>query len=146
MMITIRALAESDFQAWRTLFDGYLTFYQTDIPDDVIETTFQRFIDPDHAQQNALLAVVNGEPVGLVHYIYHPHNWRKEDVCYLQDLFVASDARTAGVGESLIKAVYDAADANGTPSVYWMTQEFNYKARSLYDRVATHTPFIKYAR
>ena len=146
MMITIRALAESDFQGWRTLFDGYLTFYQTDIPDDVIETTFQRLIDPDHAQQNALLAVVNGEPVGLVHYIYHPHNWRKEDVCYLQDLFVASDARTAGVGESLIKAVYDAADANGTPSVYWMTQEFNYKARSLYDRVATHTPFIKYAR
>ena len=146
MAVTIRALELADFAAWKALFGGYLNFYQTDIADQVIETTFQRLIDPERRQQNALIALVEGVPVGLVHYIYHPHNWKSEDVCYLQDLFVASDARTSGVGEALIKAVYDAADINGTPSVYWMTQEFNYKARSLYDRLATHTPFIKYAR
>ena len=146
MTITIRAMSSSDFSAWRTLFVGYLAFYQTEIPEDVIATTFERLIDPDHSQQNAFLAIVNDVPVGLVHYIYHPHNWKKEEVCYLQDLFVAANVRKSGIGETLIRAVYDAADANGTPSVYWMTQEFNYKARSLYDRVATHTPFIKYAR
>jgi ribosomal protein S18 acetylase RimI-like enzyme len=33
-----------------------------------------------------------------------------------------------GVGRALIEAVYAAADANGTPSVYWLTQEENTEA------------------
>ncbi|MDG2406467.1 MAG: GNAT family N-acetyltransferase, partial [Paracoccaceae bacterium] len=44
------------------------------------------------------------------------------------------------------EAVYQAADAHGTPTVYWLTQDFNHTARQLYDRVATLTPFIKYNR
>ena len=54
--------------------------------------------------------------------------------------------RGAGVGRALIESVYHAADANATPSVYWLMQEFNHTARQLYDRVATVTPFIKYTR
>ena len=50
------------------------------------------------------------------------------------------------MGRALIEAVYAAADRNGTPSVYWMTQEFNYRGRMLYDQVASRTPFIKYQR
>jgi len=42
--------------------------------------------------------------------------------------------------------VYDAADENGTPTVYWLTQDFNATARQLYDRIANVTPFIKYNR
>jgi len=82
----------------------------------------------------------------LVHYILHPHNWREEDVVYLQDLYVSEAARGTGAGRALIEAVYAAADANGTPSVYWLTQDFNATARQLYDRISTLTPFIKYQR
>ena len=65
---------------------------------------------------------------------------------YLQDLFVDPAYRGAGVGRALIKAVYHAADANHTPSVYWLTQDINHTARQLYDRVATVTLFLKYTR
>ncbi len=65
---------------------------------------------------------------------------------YLQDLFVDPDVRGGGVGRGLISAVYDAADAAGTPAVYWLTQEWNYKGRMLYDQVATKSPFIQYRR
>ncbi len=54
--------------------------------------------------------------------------------------------RGQGIGRALIEAVYAAADAAGKPSVYWMTQEFNYPGRMLYDRVGVKTPFIKYSR
>ena len=54
--------------------------------------------------------------------------------------------RGQGVGRALIQAVYDAADAAGAPSVYWLTQDFNAEARRLYDRIGVVTPFIKYAR
>ena len=87
-----------------------------------------------------------GRLIGLVHIIYHPHNWRVEDVCYLQDLYVDPNARGTGAGRALIETVYAAADANGTPSVYWLTQDFNETARKLYDRIATLTPCIKYQR
>ena len=29
---------------------------------------------------------------------------------------------------------------------YWVTQEFNTTARTLYDRVATRAPFVQYRR
>ena len=55
-------------------------------------------------------------------------------------------ARAQGREDACIEAVYAAADANGTPSVYWMTQDFNENARLLYDRIGTLTRFIKYSR
>jgi GNAT superfamily N-acetyltransferase len=67
-------------------------------------------------------------------------------VCYLQDLYTVPMCRGQGLGRALIEAVYQAADAHGTPTVYWLTQDFNHTARQLYDRVATLTPFIKYNR
>ncbi|WP_137699690.1 GNAT family N-acetyltransferase [Marimonas lutisalis] len=144
--ITIRPIEPEDYDDWRRLWTGYLDFYEARVSDEVYDTTFKRLCDKGNADQNGFLALADGRPVGLVHYIYHPHNWRVEDVCYLQDLYADPEVRGSGVGRKLIEAVYAAADANGTPSVYWLTQDFNATARQLYDRVAQLTPFIKYQR
>lgn len=93
-----------------------------------------------------MIAEVDGKAAGLVHYYFHRHGWKIEDVCYLQDLYVDPSARGTGLGRALIEAVYDAADKQGCPAVYWMTQEFNKTARQLYDRIATLSPFVKYDR
>lgn len=146
MTLIIRPLTSTDEAAWRRLWTAYLEYYETSVPEEVYATTFKRLLSPDHPNQNALLAVQDDSPVGLVHYIYHPHNWRVDEVCYLQDLYADPAVRGTGVGRKLIEAVYKAADADGRPSVYWMTQDFNTTARQLYDRIATLTPFIKYAR
>lgn len=146
MQLTIRPLEQRDEADWRRLWTAYLEFYETSVPEPVYATTFARLLDPGRPQQNGLIAEQDGRAVGLVHYIYHPHNWRLEDVCYLQDLYADPDVRGTGVGRALIEAVYAAADANGTPSVYWLTQDFNATARRLYDRIAQVTPFIKYQR
>ena len=144
--ITIRHVAPADRPAWATLWTDYLEFYETSVSEEVYATTFARLCAPDHPDQNGLLALSGDSPLGLAHYIFHPHNWRVEKVCYLQDLYVAPRARGTGLGRQLIEAVYAAADADGCPSVYWLTQDFNTRARRLYDRVGVLTPFIKYAR
>ena len=144
--VTIRPLTPDDEPAWRTLWTAYLEFYEATVPEEVYQATFKRLLSNDHPNQNAFLAVQGDVPVGLVHYIYHAHNWRVDEVCYLQDLYADPSVRGSGVGRKLIEAVYAAADADGRPSVYWMTQDFNHTARQLYDRIATLTPFIKYAR
>ena len=110
------------------------------------QCTFKRLLDSNRPQQNGLIALQDGKAVGLVHFIYHPHNWRIEDVCYLQDLYTDPALRGKGVGRALVEAVYREADSNGTPSVYWLTQDFNETARRLYDQIASLTPFIKYQR
>ena len=146
MSVTVRPLRHADKTQWKWLWNAYLEFYEASVPDLVYSTTFGRLVDPAVPAQFGLIAESNGHAVGLVHIILHPHNWRLEEVCYLQDLYVVPEARGTGAGRSLIEAVYAAADANGTPSVYWLTQEFNTSARQLYDRIATITPFIKYQR
>lgn len=146
MTLTIRPLTAADQPEWRRLWTAYLAFYETTLPDAVFDTTFARLLDPARPEQNALVAELDGRLVGLVHYIYHAHNWRAEDVCYLQDLYVDPETRGTGAGRALIEAVYAAADANGTPAVYWLTQDFNTTARQLYDRIAKVSPFIRYNR
>ena len=146
MPLKIRPLMAEDRTYWGQMWGDYLSFYETDVAPEIYETTFARLIDSTNPVQNALFAELDGAAVGIVHYIYHAHNWRAENVCYLQDLYAKEAVRGQGIGRALIEAVYAAADANGTPSVYLMTQDFNENARLLYDLIGTLTPFIKYSR
>lgn len=142
----VRPLQEDDFQNWKTVWTDYLTFYETKLEDIIYEMTFARLISPQNRSQNAMVASTGDELLGLVHFIFHPHNWKIEEVCYLQDLYVCQTVRGMGIGKSLIEAVYDEADRRNSPTVYWLTQDFNEQARHLYDKVAHLTPFIKYNR
>lgn len=144
--VVIRPLRESDRDEWGRLWTDYLTFYETRLNESVYDTTFARLLGDDSHDFKGLIAEVDGNPVGLTHYLFHRHCWREENVCYLQDLYADSHVRGQGIGRALIEAVYAAADAAGAPSVYWLTQDFNHTARQLYDRIGTVTPFIKYAR
>jgi len=145
--IVIRDITQSDFDDWARLWRAYLAFYETDIPSNVYETTFHRLLSNDPHEFNGRIAVTpEGNAVGLVHFLFHRHGWKIENVCYLQDLFADPEYRGRGVGRALIEEVYRSADAEGASSVYWLTQDFNHTARNLYDRVAQLTPFIKYQR
>ncbi len=144
--IAIRPLARSDRDEWQALWTAYLEFYGSQVSTDVYDTTFERLLGDDPQDYTCLLAVVDGKPVGLTHYLFHRHNWRVENVVYLQDLFADPSVRGIGVGRALIEAVYAAADAAGCPSVYWLTQSDNTTAQQLYDRIADKTNFIKYQR
>ena len=146
MTLAVRTLAEADEQSWRDLWRAYLAFYDTTLPDTIYRTYFARLLGDDPQDYNGLIAEVDGTPVGLAHYLFHRHGWKVENVCYLQDLYATPDVRGKGIGRALIEAVYARADAAGARDVYWLTQHFNKKARRLYDRIGTLTPFIKYAR
>ena len=144
--VTIRPLRPEDRDDWADMWTGYLEFYETSAPTEVYDSTFQRLLGDDPRDFNALIAEVDGRPVGLVHYLFHRHSWKIEEVCYLQDLYARPETRGTGVGRALIEAVYEAADASGAPNVYWLTQDFNTEARKLYDRIGVLTPFLKYQR
>jgi GNAT superfamily N-acetyltransferase len=146
MTLTIRPLAASDEAEWRRLWTAYLTFYESTVSEEVYQSSFARMLSGDAHEYHGLIAELDGKAVGLVHYLFHRHGWRVENVCYLQDLYADPEVRGQGIGRALIEAVYAAADAAGAPMVYWLTQTFNTTARQLYDRIGVVTPFIKYNR
>lgn len=146
MTVLIRELRTDDKDEWWRLWTGYLAYYETVLPDAIYHATFERLLGDDPNDFNGLIAVLDGKPVGLTHYLFHRHAWKTENVCYLQDLYADPEIRGKGVGRALIEAVYEKADEAGAPTVYWLTQDFNQTARRLYDQVADLTPFIKYQR
>lgn len=144
--LTIRQLTANDEPEWRRLWSLYLDFYETSVPEIVYPTTFARLLSGEPNEFRGLIATRGDRSVGIAHYLFHRHCWRVENVCYLQDLYVDASDRGTGVGRALIEGVYAAADAAGSPAVYWTTQHFNSVGRRLYDRIGELTPFIKYAR
>lgn len=140
---TIRPLAEADKDAWAPLWAGYLEFYETSLDPAISELTFARLLDSGEAMF-ALAAEQDGRVVGITHCIPHATTWASGPYVYLNDLFVAAEARGSGVGRALIEAVYAEAGRLGAARVYWLTHESNETARLLYDKVAKNHGFIQY--
>ena len=147
--LVVRPVVETDFAAWKPLWDGYNAFYgrsgPTALPEDVTRVAWSRFIDkaePVHA----LIAESAGRLLGFAHFLYHRSTSQIALNCYLQDLFTSPDARRTGVGVMLIQAVYARAREARAGRVYWHTHHTNATARRLYDRIADDCGFIVYRK
>jgi GNAT superfamily N-acetyltransferase len=145
MSIEIRPVTPADHAAWLPLWQGYLDFYQSELPAEVSAMTWQRFLDPSEPT-HAALAWRDGQAIGLVQWIFHRSNWLVEHSCYLQDLFVSAELRGGGIGRRLIEHVYAQAKAAGAARVHWLTHESNSTAIQLYDRIAERPGFVQYRK
>ncbi|MFL6795796.1 MAG: GNAT family N-acetyltransferase [Xanthobacteraceae bacterium] len=141
----IRPLRRDERNAWEPLWKGYQDFYATVISEETTAVTWARLHDPAEPM-GVLGADFQGELCGIVHYLFHRSCWTIGDYCYLQDLFVAEKARNRGIGRELIAAVEAKARSLGASRLYWLTQESNASARSLYDQLAQRSGFIQYRK
>lgn len=139
--IVVAPLRAHDRAAWEALARAYHTFYEEQFAPAAYDRAWRRLQESDEIR--ALAAFDADRVVGIVHYLFHAHVWDAA-VCYLQDLFVVPEARGRGVARQLIAAVEGEARERGACRVYWMTKHDNAPARRLYDRIATHSGFIRY--
>lgn len=143
-MTTIRDLRNDDWDAWLALWSGYLGFYRAELSDETTRATFERL----YAGQDGLFGLLalddEEQAVGMANCVIHATTWSRRPKCYLEDLFVAPAARGQDVGRVLLEAIKQQASDRGAGSVYWHTQQYNGRARSLYDQVGRPTSFIVY--
>lgn len=144
--IVVNAITPEDRDRWAGLWRGYLDFYETRLPAEIYDRTWQRLIAADGpiCGLGARRGGATSPLVGIAHYLFHAHAWTTKEVCYLQDLFVDPAARRNGIARALIGAVAAAARDRGCHRLYWTTKEDNASARSLYDRIARFNGFIRY--
>jgi GNAT superfamily N-acetyltransferase len=147
--LLIRPIQQSDFAAWKILWDGYNAFYgregKTALLNAITKMTWSRFFD-GYEPMHALVAERLGQLLGLAHLLFHRSTITFDSICYLQDLLTAEAARGKGVGRALIEEVYRYAEHAGSSRVYWLTHETNVNAMRLYDKVAEKSGFLVYRR
>ena len=143
LAITVRQIKPSDRDAWQALYLAYLKFYESEPIETSTELVWARLTAEAPIIQG-LVAEVDGQVVGFAHFHYQLTTWSHTGHCYLEDLFVHEDSRGQGVARALIEAVRARAVERGYSELFWITRSTNKTARTLYDKVATATDFIRY--
>lgn len=141
--IVIRDGTASDEARWRSLWAAYLDFYAVALPAGVTDATWERLMDP--ASRLALrLGEVDGTILGFAIHHWHETTWALGPDGYLEDLFVAPEARGRGLGRALIEDLVTLGRTRGWSRLYWMTEIGNSRARALYDSFTPDDGHIRY--
>jgi GNAT superfamily N-acetyltransferase len=143
-MDTIRKLGADDWDQWLPLWHGYLDFYRAELSEETTRSTFDRLCGEIDGMFGLLALNESDDGIGLAHCVTHPSTWSRRAYCYLEDLFVAPDARGTDLGRALLEEAKRASEEAGAGRLYWHTQQYNGRARSLYDQVGRATSFIVY--
>ncbi len=144
MTFKIRPLSDKDRAAWEQLFQSYAEFYKTSVPDGGFDAVWGWIFDPENDFWCDLAETGEGRIIGFTQYQLMHRSLGGGMVCYLSDLYVDPAVRGSGAGRALIDHVLRFAKDRDLPGVRWLTQEFNYPARKLYDSYAPKTDFILY--
>ena len=144
MTIEIRTLIEADRPVWEEMFEAYAAFYKTSIPPGGMDQVWSWIFDPANDFWCDVALDENGDVIGFTQYQLMHRSLGGGMVCYLSDLYVDPGLRGKGAGRALIDHVLAFAKDRDLPGVRWLTQEFNYPARRLYDTYGPKTDFILY--
>lgn len=145
----VRPVRADEFETWTRLFRGYAAFYKWPT-DDEHQRKIWGWIHDDRSIE-ALVAVPvdgagneTGEPQGLAHLREWVRPLRGVVCGYLDDLFVEPAYRGQGVVDALFAEINRLGIERNWPVVRWTTADDNYRARAVYDQLATRTMWITY--
>jgi GNAT superfamily N-acetyltransferase len=131
-MISIGRLEQRDRVAWQELFAGYHAFYgRPGWPQENYDEAWSRLEQDEEIHARG--ARIGGRLVGIAHFLVHAST-TSADVCYLQDLFTAPQARGQGAARALIAGVGRWAREQHCARVYWHTQSGNQTAATFMTR------------
>ncbi|MCU1360985.1 MAG: acetyltransferase [Ilumatobacteraceae bacterium] len=145
----VRPVRPDEFEPWTRLFRGYSAFYKVATDDDH-QRKIRSWIHDDHSVEAFVAVPVDdagvevGEPQGLAHMRTWVRPLRGMVCGYLDDLFVEPSYRGQGVVDALFAAINRLAIEREWPMVRWTTADDNYRARAVYDELATRTTWITY--
>lgn len=139
----IRPLSQADRPTWEALFDAYAAFYKTTTTPAGRDTVWGWIFGAEDFWCD--LIEVEGRVVGMAQYQLMHRSLSGEKVVYLSDLYVDPTQRGGGLGRALIDHVIGFAKSQGIGNVRWLTQEFNYAGRKLYDSYRPKRDFILYS-
>ena len=145
----VRPVRADEFEPWTRLFRGYAAFYERETSDDHQQQIWSWIHERSWVEALVAVPVDDagdevGEPQGLAHLREWVRPLRGAVFSYLDDLFVEPAFRGQGVVDALFAEINRLALERSWPAVRWTTADDNYRARAVYDQIATRTTWITY--
>jgi len=107
------------------------------LSDEVIadEAQIIKSLFGDKPQAEALIAFLDGEPVGFALFFHNFSTFLGKHGLYLEDLFVNKGARGAGVGKALLKHLANIALDRGCGRMEWWVLDWNTPSIDFYKKL-----------
>jgi len=134
----IREIQLKDKEQWKKLYKGYANFYKVEMNDKILQTVWNWLNDKNHE----LIGIgyeIDDKIVGLAHYRKLLSPLKGKYIGYLDDLFVDPEYRDQKIGRKLLEKIKEISKSNNWNLVRWQTDEDNFTAKRLYDKVAKKT-------
>ncbi len=141
----IRPIRIQERAIWESLFNEYAQFYKTQVPAGGHETVWNWIFDDTNDFWCDVVVADSDEPFGFTQYQLMHRSLGGSMVCYLSDLYVQPGMRCQSAGKGLIDHVIGFARRREISNVRWLTQDFNYRGRHLYDKYCDKSDFILYS-
>lgn len=135
--VIIDDIRASDRDAWQRLWDANNLGHKNEA---VSAETWKRLLDPSSIV-NGFAARVDGQMVGLVHYILHPVTGHIEPVAYMQDLYVDPPFRRKGIARTLVAHLAELGKQKKWARLYWLAENSNSGAEALYRHLGAKLDF-----
>jgi hypothetical protein len=141
--LSVVKLKISHFEGWLSLYKLYAEFYNTSLSKSGIKTTWEWLIDTNHPC-TGIVVLEDNLLVGLAHFREMPSPLRGTNIGFLDDLFVLPEKRGGKVVTLLIEELKKGAIEKNWGIIRWITQDNNYRARNLYDKISQKTDWNTY--
>ncbi len=114
-----------------------------------VEATVERLTDTlfgEKPSARAILADLDGKPVGFAIFFESYSTWKACKGLYLEDLYVAPEARGTGTGKALLRHLARLALAEGCARFEWSVLDWNEPAIRVYEAVGAkpQSEWIRY--
>lgn len=135
--VQVRRAVTEDRQALKALMVEYIVdFYKSPKPsDEKLDQLMDMLAQGAEGEQWVAELEGSSELVGFTTIYYTYSTLRASKVAIMNDLYVKSNVRGAGVGEALFNACKASARAQGLPSLGWETAADNERAQRFYARM-----------
>lgn len=135
---------DHDRDDWDRLYAGYADFYKVEQTAEMRDRVWGWIHDHAHEVEAFVAEDDSGKLVGLTHFRPFASPLSARIGGFLDDLYVAPEARGSGAAQALIEAVADEGRRRNWRVIRWITAEDNARARALYDKLATATAWKTY--
>jgi len=99
------------------------------------EEAIEQALTREHARAHAIIAELDGRPVGMALYFYNFSTFLGRHGLYIEDLYVDPNHRGHGIGHKLLRHLAAKAVAENCGRVEWWVLDWNQPAIDFYERL-----------
>ena len=110
------------------------------------EDTIRESLFGKDATARALIADMDGSPIGFAVYFFNYSTWQARNGLYLEDLYVTPSCRGIGAGKALLKHLARIAVEHGCGRFEWSVLDWNEASIRVYEAIGAEpqSEWIRY--